>query len=59
VINHLLNLHFSAPSVRKYSATNNQQMGDVYQLFLDLILDLDKYKLPLEFDKVFMTKLFE
>jgi len=29
------------------------------QLFLDLIIDKDKYKLSLEFDKVFMTKLFE
>jgi len=29
------------------------------QLFLDLIIDKDKYKLSLEFDKVFITKHFE
>ena len=40
---------FSAQSVRKISATKNQQMGDVYSTFLNIIIDKDKYKLSLEF----------
>ena len=52
MINHLLNLRFLAPSVRKYSANKSQQMRDVYTIIFSLILDKDNYKLSLELDAI-------
>jgi len=45
---------YSSGILGVYAISQNQQMGDVYStIFLDLILDKDKYKLSLEFDAIF------
>jgi len=51
--------HISAPSVCKYTATKTSKWDLCIQLLLDYFFDKDKYKLSLEFEIVFMTKLFE